>query len=295
MRLYLREADFPKGDEETRNDSYDVWVKEWNSANDDRRELIVREILQSLGSNETERKQLLEFVDSFRHSCYEYGIEPDANPFIYYIQALVKNIKTSSKEDSYINRLVELVSAGEVSQDRIKEAYRSKDHFLMNPSLFFRNEKDFEYTVKIFDIVMSPTRLKTFIKDTSVVDINELYQDGKEGGKIKPAGNESTSYDTGTIYGVVEAWSEGNEVDDSVKSSKTSSKKINYTKAQLEKIKQEKYFSDVSQIPEEEAWEGNVVYVYFKQDMVKGQTDPDNWVDTWMVYKNGKWGKYDTE
>lgn len=293
MRFRLNEAPVPNGDEETRNDSYDVWVKEWDSADDKRREVIIREILQSLGSTPDERKRLAQFADSFRHSCFEFGIEPESNPFIYYIQALVKNNKTSDKEDAYVNRLVELVSTGDVSQDRIKEAYRSKKHFLMNPSIFYRNEKDFEYTVKIFDIVMSPTRLKSFIDDVSVVNIAQLYEGDKEGGKIKQAGSESTAYDTNTIYGVVEAWSEGNEVED--KQAKRGGKKLNYTQAQLEKIRKEKHYNDITQIPDDEAWEGNVVYVDFKDDMVKGQGDPENWVDTWMVYRNGKWGKYNPE
>lgn len=290
MRFRLNEAPVPNGDEETRNDSYDVWVKEWDSADDKRREVILREILQSLGSTLDERKRLAQFADSFRHSCFEFGIEPENNPFIYYIQSLVKNNKTSDKEDAYINRLVELVSTGEVSQDRIREAYKSKDHFLMNPSIFYRNEKDFEYTVKIFDIVMSPTRLKSFIDDVSVVNIAQLYEGDEEGRKIKQAGSESTAYDTNTIYGVVEAWSEGNEVEE--KGTKRGGKKLDYTRAQLEKIRKEKHYNDITRIPDDEAWEGNVVYVDFKDDMMKGQGDPDNWVDTWMVYQNGKWGKY---
>lgn len=271
--------------------SIEQWVEEWDSADDKRREVIAREILQSLGHNSSERQSLLNFVDSFRHSCFEFGIRWQDNPFLDYLPSLIKNTKTSTKEDGYVNRLVELVSSGDLSKDAIRDAARDKDHFLINPSLFYRNEKDFEYTVKVWDILTSPTKLKQFIKDASVVDINELYENGKSGGKIKPAGNESSATDTGTIYGVIEAWSDGNEVDD-VEDTK-SGKPVKYTKAQLEKIKEDKHYADLSAIPNEEKWENNVVYVYFNNDMVKGQGDPDNWIDTWMIYKDGKWSKYE--
>ena len=289
----LLETDTPDEDVATpATDAWETWLSEWDSADDKRREVICREILQSLGDNSNDRKQLTNFVDSFRHSCFEFGINAQHNPFMQYIPMLVNNIKTSTKEDNYVNRLVELVSSGELSKDAIRDASRNKDHFLINASLFYRNEKDFEYTVKVWDILTSPTRLKQFIKDTSVVDINELYEDGKPGGKIKPAGNESTAMDTSTIYGVIEAWSDGNEVDD-VEDKKKGGKVERYSKAQLERIKTDKRYNDLSLIPEDEKWEGNVVYVKFLGDMVKNQADPNNWVDTWMIYRDGKWAKYE--
>lgn len=288
----LLETDTPDKDVETpATDAWETWLSEWDSADEKRREIICREILQSLGDNSGDRQKLLNFIDSFRHSCFEFGIDAQHNPFMQYIPMLVEKVKTSTKEDSYVNKLVELVSSGELSKDAIRNAAKDKDHFLINPSLFYRNEKDFEYTVKVWDILTSPIRLKQFIKDTSVVNINELYENGEPGGKIKPAGSESTAMDTNTIYGVIEAWSDGNEVDDV--EDKKSGKPLEYTKAQLEKIKENKHYADLSTIPDEEKWENNVVYVYFNNDMVKGQGDPDNWIDTWMIYKDGKWSKYE--
>lgn len=289
----LLETDTPDKDVELpATDAWEEWIKEWASADDKRREVICREILQSLGDNSNDRKKLLNFIDSFRHSCYEFGIEAQNNPFMQYIPMLVENNNTSSKEDDYVNALVEMASNGSLSRDGIREASKDKKHFLMNPSLFQRNTKDFEYTVKVWDILSSPTRLAQFLDNPEVVDLSQLYVDGKEGGKIKPAGDESDAMNTDTIFGTVEAWAKGNE-DVATTNKKKKGNNTQYTKAQLEKIKRNKRFNDLSKVPDEEKWEGNVIYVDFKDDMIKGQADPDNWVDTWMIYRNGKWSKFE--
>ena len=122
----LLETDTPNKDVETpATDAWKAWLSEWDSADDKRREIISREILQSLGDNSSDRQKLTNFTDSFRHSCFEFGIDAQHNPFMQYIPMLVERVKTFSKEDSYVNKLVELVSSGELSKDAIRSASQS--------------------------------------------------------------------------------------------------------------------------------------------------------------------------
>lgn len=70
--------------------------------------------------------------------------------------------------------------------------------YLINPTLWNRSDNDFNKAVNAFEICMSPKYAKNYLKDTSVIDINEFFN----GDTIKP---------TKDILNVVDSWAKGNE------------------------------------------------------------------------------------
>ena len=102
-----------------------------------------------------------------------------------------------------------------------------KQQYLTTGSLYDRDEKEFTYTVQVFDRVSNSSKLKSYFKDTSKIDISHLYDASNH---VKPAGiydkqvdykNSKNSSDgstvrqmlppkyQSTIYGTVESWSVG--------------------------------------------------------------------------------------
>lgn len=283
------------------------FYKEWRTADKNRREVIVREVLQKMGDTSEERKALLALVDPFRTSCYKYGIDLTDNPFIKYFQQFVKKIKPDKKHASYLNTLIMMSENDDSLRERIKSTGRGEDTYLIDPSLFYRNSEDFVYTIKIFENVLDPSKLSKYFKDMSEISIEQLYDNGK----IKPAGNESTADDIKTIYGQVEAWAGQNgendandDVDLSLDKNKKDDKQPDgkiprLGKRELLRIKEDqsygRRFSSLEDADKAGIKDGEVVYVDFKGDMVKNQGDPNNWIDTWMVKKDNKWQKYEVK
>ena len=269
---------------------------EWRTADAKRKELIAREILQRTGSNEQERKQLTNVAEAFIKSCYRFGITYPQNPFINYIPTVAKKVKFEPKHDDYISALVDLVESGSVLRESVIKSITDKASYLVNESLFYRSVEDFIYTAKIMEIVTTKTQLSKFFKDTSVVKEEELYEGDKLGGRIKPAGNKNTPLNQmhNTIYGTVEKWADGGENDagDSKENRKSDKK---YSPQTLDRIKENKRYASVSEIPKSEEYEGNIVYVYFSGDHNSTDIDWNNFVDTWLQYRNGKWGVYDSK
>lgn len=75
--------------------------------------------------------------------------------------------------------------------------------YLLNLSLYNRSPKEFNYTLKIMDIVHNPSKLSKYF-DPETIDIEELFNDS---GDIKEAGIiEKDSNDLTTIYGTLENW-----------------------------------------------------------------------------------------
>lgn len=78
--------------------------------------------------------------------------------------------------------------------------------FYRNPSLYNRNDEDFDYTVKTFEIVLDNEKLSTYFKDVSNISVEQLFD---ANGNIKPAGiggPEAGFYDD-TLWNTVESWS----------------------------------------------------------------------------------------
>lgn len=70
--------------------------------------------------------------------------------------------------------------------------------YLTNPTLWNRSDNDFIKAVNAFEICMSPEYAKNYLKDTSVIDINDFFNDDT----IKP---------TKDILNIVDSWAKGNE------------------------------------------------------------------------------------
>ena len=79
-----------------------------------------------------------------------------------------------------------------------------KADWLYNPSLYDSDE--LTYVTKAFMRFSNTEYLKTHILDTSVIDLNEFYN---EDGTIKTGGSDGRDGDT--IYNIVERWCDGNE------------------------------------------------------------------------------------
>lgn len=310
MRFFLLENDADIEAAQRDEDNLRALEKEWRTADSKRRETIMSEILQRLGDNEQERKALTALKGAFRASCRLYGIEFSKNPFMGYLQKLVSNskLKVEAKHDRYLAQLVNMSESNISLRNRIKATAKgNKDaSYLLNPSLFYRNPQEFNYTVQIFENVLEPTKLQKFFKDTSNISVDQLY-DGK---KIKPAGDPNTAADENTLFGQVEMWSGKNGENDagdielstndgeahSQRFDKSSNKKSNsLSPAQLQKIKTSKdtHFTSLKAAEDAGVKDGQVVYIDFNKDMAVDGISDDNWVDTWMVRKNGKWQKYD--
>lgn len=78
--------------------------------------------------------------------------------------------------------------------------------FYKNESLYKRNDKEFDYTVKIFETVMDEEKLSEYY-DPNTVDINDLYNSK---GNIKAAGlgGPEAGFYGDTIWNTVESWDE---------------------------------------------------------------------------------------
>ena len=288
----------------------DEFYAEWKTADSERREVIMREVLQKLGDSPAERETLTKLVGAFRSSCTKYGIDLTKNPFLEYFQKIAKdgNIKIEEKHNQYLAQLVDMSESSSLLRNRIKSAVKGDKNasYLLNPSLFYRNPQEFNYTVQIFETVLEPSKLKKFFKKTDGITVDQLY-DGK---KIKPAGDPNTSSDASTLFGQVEAWSGANgendaggtelstndgETKNDNSKSNTKNKKVQpLSQAQLNKIKtsKETHFTSLQAAESAGIKDGQVVYIDFNKDMAAGGSGDDNWVDTWMVRKNGKWQKY---
>ena len=70
--------------------------------------------------------------------------------------------------------------------------------YLTNPSLWKRNDKDFQQAVNAFEICLNPKITKQYLKDPSVVDIKQFMK----GNEILP---------TQDLLDIIDGWSRGNE------------------------------------------------------------------------------------
>jgi hypothetical protein len=289
------------------------FYKEWKTADKMRREVILREILQRMGSDSQTRKRLLQLVDPFRTSCYKYGIKSIENPFMEYFEELaeVKDLKFDKQQVSNINTLVMMSESDMFLRNRVQQTGRGKKSYLLNPTLFYRNGKDFAYTVQIIENVLEPSKLSKYFKDIKDISIDQLIDGDEVKGKIKPAGNESTADDINTIYGQVEAWAGENGENDAAddvnlstdgkkstqpqKSESDKPKTGKLTQRELNRIKlsKDRHFTSIEAAEKAGVKDGPVVYIHFNKDMAQGAMNDDNWVDAYMVRHRGKWQKYE--
>lgn len=261
-------------------ETYNKYKKKWDSAKTPEKQNMVIDILEHLSSN----NKCSVLLESFTRSCYKLGIDPTYNPFMIYIPALCNKITPTSRYNEGISILVELYSSGVLTTPRLTEMNKASQ-YLYNPSLFNRDSKDFTYTVNVFETVLVPDRAKKYFKDTSEINVDKLYVNERGTGEIKPAGSQATADDTKTIYGTVEAWSEGGEND----ADDISNVKKKYTKSQLSDIKKRKTYAYEADIPEEERKTGNVVFLQFKGKHSSDPVDFDNYVNSFVQYDGSEW------
>ena len=78
--------------------------------------------------------------------------------------------------------------------------------WLCKTSLYKRSYREFQYTVNALTTFSNEERIAYYLKDSSVVEFNEFYD---ENGEIKPAGIDGCDGDT--IYNMIEIWAANNE------------------------------------------------------------------------------------
>lgn len=183
-------------------------IKTYKTGDPKTKESTVRKIMTRLGNSYTP------FYECFTLAASLLGIDPKYNPFWDALPKIIDTVKATDKHVPYLTAMVKLYNSGHVSDKTVRALSRGSvnpkepTQYLANPSLYYRNLAEFEYTVKAFEIVLDPNKLTKFIKDTSHVKITHLY----DGNDIKPAGlNERVTKVTGahktdTIKAVIEWW-----------------------------------------------------------------------------------------
>lgn len=173
----------------------DKRIKEYSETNKETQRKFVNQIIQEYGNPSLQNiKDVIE--DAFR----VYGIDPSKNPFVDYFDRVDFQVDSSMKSNFY--KLLDMWKMDLVDLD---------GQWYTEESLFDRNEKDFEYTVNAFEVANNPKELGKYLKDTTDITIDSLYD---ENGNIKPAGNATTAKDTDTIYGTIESWASNEEGND---------------------------------------------------------------------------------
>lgn len=79
--------------------------------------------------------------------------------------------------------------------------------FIKSPSLYTRNKQDFNYTYRILETLVTTSKLKKYFKDPSKIDMQELLDNGQ----VKPAGISPKDNSSNSIFGVIDAWSKGQD------------------------------------------------------------------------------------
>ena len=94
---------------------------------------------------------------------------------------------------------------------------------LKNQSLYTRSDKEFEYTLNVFNLLSNSATASNYLKNTKVINFDELM----DGNIIKPAGLDRQPGDT--IFNKIEEWAQDNEVDEKERREKDSDTK-NFSK-----------------------------------------------------------------
>lgn len=164
-------------------------IKKWDTASDRVRGQMGTDII-----NRFELNPAKNMMHPLRKSFVKFGIDPKTNPFIEFTDKLCQKVPLKKTDDVLFNILVDKYTTREVNLDH---------DYLLDASLYNRTPEEFEYTLFVFETVLNPSQLGKYFKDTKNISVKQLY----DGGKIKPAGDESTADDISTLFGTVESWS----------------------------------------------------------------------------------------
>ena len=287
-------------------------ILDWNKATQSEKSNMLDEIIKKYN-----KPELFNIRPAIKNNFYRHGINPKENPFVNFLDTL--KFKPTKKHDVNFMRLGDLIVSDHID---ITKDYLTKE------SLYDRNEKDFIYTVKLFDIVNDRSKISKYFKDTTYINESELYLNA-DGNEIKPVGKEGD--DTDTLYGTVEFWSGENGENDvnndpldkggyslnqalsqlGIKDDTDrniiswvkklfKSARLNYNskssdvndylnklnkilsvsdKPNFNKIQSNKAFASFNSIPEEERFDGNVVYVKNQGFIIWDESD-NRWYRT---------------
>lgn len=170
-------------------------ILDWNKATQSEKSEMLDEIIEKYN-----KPELFNIRPAIKNNFYRHGINPKENPFVNFLDTL--KFKPTKKQDVNFMRLGDLIVSDHID---ITKDYLTKE------SLYDRNEKDFIYTVKLFDIVNDRSKISKYFKDTTDINESELYSD-VNATEIKPVGKEGDDVDT--LYGTVEFWSGENGEND---------------------------------------------------------------------------------
>ena len=163
-------------------------ILDWNKATQSEKSKMLDEIIKKYN-----KPELFNIRPAIKNNFYRHGINPKENPFVNFLDTL--KFKPTKKQDVNFMRLGDLIVSDHID---ITKDYLTKE------SLYDRNEKDFIYTVKLFDIVNDRSKISKYFKDTTNITEADLYLDDSMN-EIKPAGKDGDGIDT--LYGTVESWS----------------------------------------------------------------------------------------
>ena len=144
-------------------------------------------------------------------SCLDHGIDPKKNIFLDFVAELTKTaVKIPNKNDR--PKMEYIYNSFKAKKLNLRQPVL-KD-VLCNPSLYEgRSEKDFKYTVNVFNLLSQPNKAKAYLKNTEVINFDELFEgEGKADLRtsiLKPGGASGQPGDT--IFNVLERWADNNE------------------------------------------------------------------------------------
>lgn len=247
-------------------------IKQWNDGNENVRSKIFSEII-----NQYNNSNIDEVAAGIRPCFYQHGIDPRKNGFIELFDKF--NFKLDKKHIPYIKMLNNLYTS---------ENLDLSEDYLVEPSLWNRSMNEFIYTVRLFDTVLTPYKLRKFFKNTELINKNDLFN----GSNIKPVGKEGDG--TETLFGTVESWSGQNGENDippdyRKDGNNYGDEKLTLSRSKKLLIKQKYSFDDPSQIPNILHKKGQVVFVKSLKPHSDPQANIDNYINDFIIYDGKDW------
>ena len=135
-------------------------------------------------------------------SILTYGLNPKRNFFLAFVDKISFAMPDAKNYKSKMNYVFKSF------QNKKLDLHMP---VLLNPTLYLRSDKDFQYTLNAFQLMSDKSKAGSYIKDTDVIDISEFFQTKgpHEKAHIKPAGLDKGPGDT--IFNVIEGWAKDNE------------------------------------------------------------------------------------
>lgn len=243
-------------------------INRWDTMEDNEKEKIIDKLIDRYN-----KPGLENIREAIKICCYQHGLNPQTNKFIQLFDKF--NFPLTTEHNQYIKQLNQLFMTDNID---LTKDYLSLES-LYNED---RDLEDFTYTVRLFDIVNTPYKLKQFFKNTDEIDESDLFLPNSK--IIKPVGGEGDGLET--LYGTVESWSgQSGENDQIDKSPELNSK-------QLKKIKKNYHFDNLETIPKKLWKENQIIYL----NSLGKHSDPDEYVEKTLndfaIFKDGKWIPY---